>query len=308
MAYSFLSVSLSLLCILYLWYCIFNFFSFPPILLLGNFNAHHHLWGGSHCNSRGDHLETLLTSYPLHVLNTGAPTHFDSHTQSLSCTDLSICYSPIALDFMWSVLPDLHDSDHFPILLTSATYTQPFRNLRWQFARADWELYSRLTTCCKDPLSSSIDELEHQFSTLFLTAATSSNPQTSGRHSQTCVPWWAPTCACTVCLKHAAYDRYRHNCTAERLLDFKQARAAACHIIHEANALVGKTACLPVPCLPLCARFGKRCRNCMVGTLQTQLPFCGLPQKLGTILSVSPEGFTSVPHFLHLNLPESNFP
>ncbi|XP_069950873.1 uncharacterized protein [Cherax quadricarinatus] len=191
--------------------------------------------GGSHCDSCGIQLEAFLATHPLHVLNTGTHTHFDPRTHTLSCIDLSVCSSSATLDFTWSVFLDLHDSNHFPIILTSPSHSPPLRNPCWQFDQANWNLYSRLTVLSEVPSSSSIDELLHLFSSSILTAASHSIPQTLGRHSQKCVPWWSPACARAVRLKRTVWGRYRYNRTTERLLDFKQKHAIARCVIHDAQ-------------------------------------------------------------------------
>ncbi|GFS50065.1 RNA-directed DNA polymerase from mobile element jockey [Trichonephila inaurata madagascariensis] len=61
---------------------------FPsPFILLGDFNAHHLLWGCQDVNSRGKIVEKLLTELNLTLLNDGSNTYFHSPTQSFSAID-----------------------------------------------------------------------------------------------------------------------------------------------------------------------------------------------------------------------------
>ena len=47
----------------------------PPILLLGDFNAHSSLWGCSKTNVRGKLVEDLLLKHNLSLLNDGSYTY-----------------------------------------------------------------------------------------------------------------------------------------------------------------------------------------------------------------------------------------
>ncbi|GFT08237.1 RNA-directed DNA polymerase from mobile element jockey [Trichonephila clavipes] len=67
-----------------------------PFILLGDFNAHHLLWGCQDVNSRGKVVEKLLTELDLTLLNDGSYTYFHSPTQSFSAIDLSICSPSVA--------------------------------------------------------------------------------------------------------------------------------------------------------------------------------------------------------------------
>ena len=53
--------------------------------------------------------------------------------------DLSICSPNIYLDFDWSVLDDLHGSDHFPVKIEEITSTNEDHHSRWNLNKANWE-------------------------------------------------------------------------------------------------------------------------------------------------------------------------
>ena len=93
-----------------------------PILIMGDFNCRHTLWGDSQISSRGRTLDTFLQDFDLTLLNSGSPTHFDLRTQSFSCLDLAFCSPTILLDLHWTVLDHNPCSDHFPTLLSPTSY------------------------------------------------------------------------------------------------------------------------------------------------------------------------------------------
>ncbi len=47
-------------------------------------------------------------------------TSFHIQTGTFTAIDVAFSSPNVILDFNWRMLPDLHGSDHFPIILTSA--------------------------------------------------------------------------------------------------------------------------------------------------------------------------------------------
>ncbi|GFY78235.1 CCHC-type domain-containing protein [Trichonephila inaurata madagascariensis] len=114
-----------------------------PFIFLGDFNAHHLLWGCQDVNSRGKVVEKLLTELDLTLLIDGSNTYFHSPTQSFSAIDLSICSPSLLLDLTWSVLGNPLGSDHFPVVISYATpiACATLRQPQWKFDQADWETF-----------------------------------------------------------------------------------------------------------------------------------------------------------------------
>ncbi len=79
----------------------------------------------------------------MEILNSGDVTHFHSQT-SIFTIDLSLCTSNSFLHFDWKVLPDLHGSDHLPVLLESTDSAPQSRPPRWRLYKADWHLFKDL--------------------------------------------------------------------------------------------------------------------------------------------------------------------
>ncbi len=61
--------------------------------------------------------------------------HFHSQTGLFTAIDLCLYSSTVLLDFNWNVLPDLHGSDHFPIILTLAEREPRTRLPRWRIEK-----------------------------------------------------------------------------------------------------------------------------------------------------------------------------
>ncbi len=87
-------------------------------LLLGDLNGRHPLWGECITNPRGAILASLVEGEEQGIFNTGEMTHLNRQTGVFTAMNLSLCLATVFLDYIWKVLPDLHGSDHFPIILT----------------------------------------------------------------------------------------------------------------------------------------------------------------------------------------------
>ena len=86
-----------------------------PLLVLGDMNAHHSLWGCTRCCQRGKQLEKMLQRSSLCLLNTGCATHVSLPQGTLSAIDLSICSPTLPTKLSWEVESTPLGSDHFPI-------------------------------------------------------------------------------------------------------------------------------------------------------------------------------------------------
>jgi len=114
----------------------------PPVLLLGDFNAHSTLWGCSKTDIRGKTIEDLLLKHNLSPLNDGSHTYLHPSTDSSSAIDLSIPTPSLYLDFSWDVVTDLHGSDYFRISIHSYTTAHPVLYGTWKLSKGNWTTFS----------------------------------------------------------------------------------------------------------------------------------------------------------------------
>ncbi|GFV21096.1 putative RNA-directed DNA polymerase from transposon X-element [Trichonephila clavipes] len=116
-----------------------------PFILLGDFNGHSPLWGHDDTNSRGRQIELLISDHCLCLLNNDEKTYFHAPTRTFHSLDLAIC-SPTLLPMLnFEVANDLHNSDHFPLLVSHVNGTG-VRNCppTYRFHCADWNTFTQL--------------------------------------------------------------------------------------------------------------------------------------------------------------------
>ena len=91
-----------------------------PFIVVGDFNGHNPLLGSDHCDSRGRLFEEVFND--LHLcslcsLNDGSPTYCHPASGTKSMLDLWVADPSLCLDLTWTIVDDLHESDHFPVLV-----------------------------------------------------------------------------------------------------------------------------------------------------------------------------------------------
>ena len=208
-----------------------------PVILLGDMNARHSLWGDSTHNARGTMFAKLLEESDMVFLNSGEPTHFHTQSASLSVIDLSICSPEIALEFNWMVSCTLRGSDHYPIMLQMATSPPATSQPKWCLNRADWDTFQSLCT---------FEESVHDFDTVDDTtdyvvsritmAASLSIPRTSGHFNRRPVPWWNRDCAVARQAARRAESRFKRNpASLELKIAFHRSRAQYRRILKDAR-------------------------------------------------------------------------
>ena len=89
----------------------------PPVIWVGDFNAHNPLWGSQERDANGSVIQDLLDNNNLVIMNDTSPTQFETNSLKMSCLDLTFASSVLARVGEWNVLDkDSMGSDHFPII------------------------------------------------------------------------------------------------------------------------------------------------------------------------------------------------
>ena len=200
----------------------------PPVLLMGDFNAHNSLWGCVDTNAKGLEVTTFLLQSNLCLLNKKETTYIHPATGSFSSIDLAICDPALFLDLSWNVHDDLCGSDHFPVILsTSASVPQP-STPRWNMHKADWGTFRLL---CQaelryDPHDITTNSLEN-FSATLLSIATETIPKTLNQQHRQSVPWFNDSCKSAVADRKCSLQAFTKNPTNRNLTHLRVFRAKA---------------------------------------------------------------------------------
>jgi len=90
-------------------------------LILGDFNAHHHIWGDARIDGQGDAIARACDSYNLLIMNDGLSTFISSSGMASSTIDLSIASRELRILASVSTLQESLGSDSVRISLADTS-------------------------------------------------------------------------------------------------------------------------------------------------------------------------------------------
>lgn len=198
-----------------------------PTILLGDFNAHHPLWGNSRTDQAGREVERLLTSSNLCLLNDKRATYCHPATATLTAIDLSITSPSILQDYQWNVEDNPHGSDHFPITLKSTHQPPPTTPSGWAFKRADWDRFSELCNFNIDsPSILTAPDPAAEFSKAIINIADQAIPKCKHKGIKPAKPWFNQECKDAIQTRHRAFHKVKTNPTMANIQEYSTRKAA----------------------------------------------------------------------------------
>ena len=200
----------------------------PPVLLLGDFNAHNSLWGCSSTDGKGQEIADFLLSSSMCLLNNKQSTYIHPATGTSSSIDLALVHPSLFLDFSWKVHDDLCGSDHFPIFISQSN-SQPIpETQRWKLEKADWVTFAALSSTelvCDDiMLNSNPIEI---FTEVLLSIAERTIPKTSKEPRIARKPWFNDECKTAISERKNALRKFKLNPNLNTLSNLRVHRAKA---------------------------------------------------------------------------------
>ena len=219
-----------------------RFFERGNTILVGDFNAHHSVFGSTTVNPRGRLLNQMIDQYNFAVLSTGACT-YTSHNGSESPIDLALSSRNLGTVSNWTVLRDQLGSDHFPTITTldELAVSEETSIPRWSFKRADWKNFKAQ---CQNELADEkidinhtrdVDEIYAQFVSTLLDIANNNIPKSKPRPNQRNVPYWTDACQSAVDDRNRALRRMRQTKSPDDCLEYRRCKGIAQRTIKEAK-------------------------------------------------------------------------
>ena len=115
-------------------------------LVLGDMNAHDHLWNSNIQDNRGSIFADEISQSYQGVLNEEQPTRLPTYGQPTS-PDISLASLSLLPNIKWEVKKSL-GSDHLPIVITISTSLKQSKSIKRtyvNFKKADWEKFTSMT-------------------------------------------------------------------------------------------------------------------------------------------------------------------
>ena len=195
------------------------------LVITGDFNSHHPLWGAQRSDSHGRAVFEWVEQKGLVLLNDGSPTRLDPGRGIFTCLDLTFTSPKLANRVIWQVINDNWGSDHFPILISLWKSNKLIKDLlvdeRFIFEKADWESFKKL---CEDislanVYDDNVEEFLTNLSAKCLSIAKCSIPVAKRNlKNKITVPWWNEVCENAVKERKKALNNLKRNpCEVNRV-------------------------------------------------------------------------------------------
>jgi len=214
----------------------------PPVLLLGDFNAHNTLWGCASTDQKGQRIADFLLANNMCLLNSKLPTYIHPATGSRSSIDLALCDPTLFLDYSWNVHDDLCGSDHFPIILNPLNASPTPETQRWKLDKADWDSFSELcsTDIVFEDIIHNANPIE-SFTDILIKIAGKTIPKTSKKPKIIRKPWFDDDCKNAISERKEALKRFKLNPCSTTLSNLRVFRAKARRTIRSNKRNTWKT-------------------------------------------------------------------
>lgn len=186
---------------------------YSRILLGGDINAHHHLWGNDSCDSKGDTFLDAVNGSGLILLNSGDRTYIPIQLNRRSTSiDVTLCSANLFLDAEWNVLDFSLGSHHMAIETKLAVNLKKTTRYVYNMKKIGEEMTKMNPHSVKtvEDLAKSIKKV---------------CKENKKKDTRTPKPWWSDKVDEAWKNKTEARRNFNRNSTQENLIEFKR-RAA----------------------------------------------------------------------------------
>ena len=189
-----------------------------PLILMGDFNAIHPMFGSPTSNAKGTSLNDIVELFNLVCMNDGTPTLLTNNPDHANVLDLVLCSSEISHIIDCNTINDTLGSDHFPVQFTlskhcgKSTFTGP-RNKSFNFAKANWNVFAEHI---KDSFEAELVTDYNSFISALNQAAINAIPVKKYSMRGNKCPWWDESCTRMVNLRKYLIRQFLNNgsCTS----------------------------------------------------------------------------------------------
>lgn len=162
------------------------------VILLGDFNSRHEVWGCQSRNANGRKLLDLSIQHDLDIIFPSEPTYFPTTPSARPSTlDLMIVKGIPSLEATATTYHEL-DSNHNPVIIKSKMSVFSTPRLGWDLSKANWNEYRRnICEKIQIPTITTSDELDkavEDLTTAIKTSASESIPKKRISFTGDCLP------------------------------------------------------------------------------------------------------------------------
>lgn len=116
-------------------------------------------------------------------------------TGLFSAIDLSLSSTALGQRVLWSVLPEIYDSDHILILMEYLTTSNPINTIpsKWKLKNPNWTFFSQIVELNLSKYSGPTSTIEEKITYITESISNTANiaiGKTNHKIKHTRVPWW----------------------------------------------------------------------------------------------------------------------
>ena len=215
-------------------------------ILLGDFNAHHPVFGGKLLDPAGRILENIINNNNLCILNDKSGTYL-THSGKTTSIDLTITSNNLAIKCNWSVMDNTMGSDHYPIITTVNENPQrpSTPEPTYIYKKADWQKFSiEATKTFENPLQSpDLTEFHNNIISAIHEAAINTIPSSSHKSDSKAVPYWNQKCQENVKKRNKAHKKMKRSNDLDDCIEYRRLKAVAQRTIREEQQNYWKEYC-----------------------------------------------------------------
>jgi len=210
-----------------------------PMLLAGDLNAHHPMWGGVRMNRKGTVVAASLEDHGLVVLNDGTTTfvRWWGGVLQESVLDLVLCSSCMAGDLRMVVSDDLRGSDHLPIAVGAGGSVFGLGSTLWA-----GEGSRNRRRGLRKVVSGAFGKFLQDWGL----GRQVQRPRRLGCGGNRTPPWWTPDCTKAVRDRRHGYRRFQRFQSEERWVAYCAIAAKSKQVIRCAKRSFGSRLCQSV--------------------------------------------------------------
>lgn len=198
-----------------------------PLLLLGDFNAHHALWDSPQNNARGEKLYELIEGRSMILLNESVPTFVCDLNGQTSTLDLSVTTSDLLGEFIWSTFKNTLGSDHYPILMfASALCTMREKKPKWIIDDSKWVEFENNLKLPDIDITKDINYINNSIVEAFTRIATNTFKLSSSKIVQKRYKaWWSKDCERAIKEKNKMFRIFKAHPIMQNQINYQRAKA-----------------------------------------------------------------------------------
>lgn len=218
----------------------------PNLILLGDFNAHHPMFGGTIKDTEGKALDELIDNNNLCILNDKSGTYI-TNSGNTTAIDLTLISRNLAIKSTWSILDNTMGSDHYPITtIVNENFPQlPKSEPMYINKKADWEKFAIESNKTFENLQPSTNLIEYHKNIIAAihTAARNAVPSSNPKSKNRAVPYWNKKCQNSVADRNKAQKKMKRSKDLDDCINYRRLKAIAQRTIREEQQNYWKQYC-----------------------------------------------------------------